>query len=111
MTIGQDLVFKIKADLLKSLGHPSRLAVLEYLKDKEASVGEMVTKLGIEQSGLSKHLSILKQAGILSSRQEKATVIYSVRDRDVFVVLRTISEILMKKFREGENVLHGLSRE
>jgi DNA-binding transcriptional ArsR family regulator len=109
--VGQDLVFKIKADLLKSLGHPSRLAVLEYLKDKEASVGEMVARLGIEQSGLSKHLSILKQAGILSSRQEKATVIYSVRDRDVYIVLRTISEILMKKFREGENVLNGLSRE
>ena len=107
---GEELVFKIKADLLKSLGHPSRLAILEYLKAKEASVGEMVLKLGIEQSGLSKHLSILKQAGILSSRQEKATVFYSVRDRDIFIVLRMISEILMKKLREGEYVLQGLSQ-
>ena len=107
---GEELVFRIKAEILKSLGHPSRLAVLEYLKKKEASVGEMAAKLGIEQSGLSKHLAILKQAGILSSRHEKATVIYSVRDRDIFVVLRTISSILMKRFREGEEVLRGLSR-
>ncbi len=106
---GEELVFKIKADLLKSLGHPSRLAILEYLKTREASVGEMVAKLGIEQSGLSKHLSILRQAGILSSRNEKAAVFYSVRDRDIFVVLRTISEILMKKFRESEKVLQGMS--
>ncbi len=107
---GEELVFKVKADLLKSLAHPSRLAILEYLKKKEASVGEMVIKLGIEQSGLSKHLSVLKQSGILSSRQEKVTVFYSVRDKDIFVVLRTISEILMKKFREGEYLLQHLAR-
>jgi DNA-binding transcriptional ArsR family regulator len=105
---GEELVFKVKSDLLKSLAHPSRLAILEYLKKKEASVGEMVTSLGIEQSGLSKHLSVLKQAGILTSRQEKVTVFYSVRDKDIFLVLRTISEILMKKFREGEDLLNHL---
>jgi len=105
---GEELVFKVKADLLKSLAHPSRLAILEYLKGKEASVGEMVGKLGIEQSGLSKHLSILRQTGILISRQEKVTVFYSIRDKDIFIVLRTISKILMKKFREGEDVLRHL---
>jgi DNA-binding transcriptional ArsR family regulator len=106
----EDLVFKIKADLLRSLGHPSRLAILEYLKDREASVGEMVSKLGIEQSSLSKHLSILKNAGILTSRQEKVTVYYTVHDKDIFVVLRTISGMLIKKFREGESVLKNLAK-
>ena len=107
---GEELVFKVKSDFLRSLAHPSRLAILDYLKEKEASVGEMATKLGIEQSGLSKHLSVLKLAGILNSRQEKVTVFYSVRDKDVFVVLRTISEILMRKFRESEHVLKHLTR-
>jgi DNA-binding transcriptional ArsR family regulator len=105
---GEELVFKVKADLLRSLAHPSRLAILEYLRDKEASVGEMVSNLGIEQSSLSKHLSVLKQSGMLNSRQEKVTVYYSVKDKDIFIVLRTISEILMKKFREGEVVLKHL---
>jgi len=107
---GEELVFKVKADLLKSLAHPSRLAILEYLKDKESFVGEMVSTLGIEQSSLSKHLSVLKQSGILCSRQEKVTIYYSVKDKDIFKVLRTISEILMKKFREGEAVLEHLVR-
>ena len=103
-------MFKVKSDLLKSLAHPSRLAILEYLINKEAPVGEMVTKLGIEQSGLSKHLSVLKQPGILNSRQEKLSVYYSVRDKDIFIVLRTISAILMKKFREGEDLLKHLAK-
>ena len=108
LVAGEELVFKVKADLLKGLAHPSRLAILEYLKKKESSVGEMAISLGIEQSGLSKHLSVLKQAGILNSRQEKATVFYSVRDKDIFVVLRTISAMLMKKFREGQALLTHL---
>lgn len=105
-----ELVFKIKADFLKSLAHPVRLEILEYLKNKEASVGEMVKELGVEQSGLSKHLSVLRQAGILTSRQEKVTVYYSVRDRDIFLVLRPIAEILRKKLSESAEMLAQLGR-
>jgi len=106
----KDLIFKIKADFLKSLAHPLRLQIIEYLKDKEASVGEMVKAIGVEQSGLSKHLSILRLAGIVSSRQEKATVFYSVRDSDIFHVLRPIAEILRKKFKESQSLLSHLGQ-
>jgi len=106
----KDLVFRIKADFLKSLAHPLRLQIIEYLKNKEASVGEMVKAIGVEQSGLSKHLSILRMAGILSSRQEKATVFYSIRDNDIFHVLRPIAEILRKKLKESQGVLAHLGQ-
>ena len=106
----KDLVFKIKADFLKSVAHPLRLQIIEYLKNKEASVGEMVKAIGVEQSGLSKHLSILRMAGIVSSRQEKATVFYSIRDGDIFHVLRPIAEILRKKLKESQNVLAHLGQ-
>src|SRR5258708_31611251 len=96
----EKLIFKIKADFLKSLAHPARLEIIEYLKSRESSVGEMVKKLGIEQSGLSKHLSLLRQAGILRSRQEKVMVFYSIRDKDIFNVLRPMAEILRKKLAE-----------
>lgn len=110
MSNNEELVFKIKADFLKSLAHPIRLEIIEYLRKKEASVGEMVKKLGVEQSGLSKHLGILRQAGILASRQEKVTVYYSVRDRDIFHVLRPIAEILRKRLTESTEVLAHLAR-
>jgi ArsR family transcriptional regulator len=106
----EDLIFKIKADFLKSLAHPFRLQIIEYLKNKEASVGEMVKAIGVEQSGLSKHLSILRMAGLVSSRQEKATVFYSIRDRAIFHVLRPIAEILRKKFKESQSLLAHLGQ-
>ena len=104
------MVFKIKADFLKSLAHPARLAILEYLKRGRASVGRMVLDLGVEQSALSKHLAVLRQAGILISCQEKLNVYYAVKDPDIFHVLRPIAEILRKRFRESERILGSLGK-
>lgn len=105
-----DLVFRIKADFLRSLAHPARLAIIEYLKKGESSVGEMVKNLNMEQSGLSKHLAILRQTGILGSRQEKVNVYYFIKDKDIFKVLRPIAEILRKKLKESEIVLSQLGK-
>lgn len=105
-----NLVFKIKADFFSALAHPLRLAIIEYLKDKESSVGQMVRALDIEQSSLSKHLAILRLAGIVRSRQEKVTVFYSIRDHAVFKVLMPVSEMLRKKFRESQKVLAHLGK-
>ena len=105
-----EMVFKIKADFLKSLAHPARLAIIEYLKKGEAPVGQMVHDLGIEQSGLSKHLATLRQAGILTSRQEKVSVYYAIRDKDIYHVLRPIAEILRKKLKESEEILNSLGK-
>lgn len=105
------LVFQIKAEFLKALAHPARLEVLERLKKSEASVGAMVAELGIEQSALSKHLAVLRQAGIVSSRQEGVTVHYAIRDRDIFLVLRPIAEILRKRLEESRAVLDRLAKD
>ena len=107
---GDELVFKLKADFLKALAHPTRLAIIEQLKGGERSVGQMVRALGLEQSGLSKHLAVMRQAGVLASRQEKVTVYYSLRDRDVFKVLRPISELLRRRLEESRRVLERLGR-
>jgi ArsR family transcriptional regulator len=104
------LVFKIKADFLGALSHPTRLEIIEYLRTSESSVGKMVADLGVEQSALSKHLSVLRQAGIVASRHEKATVYYSIRDRHIYQVLRPISEILRKNLEESRAVLDRLAR-
>ena len=105
-----EMVFKIKADFLKSLAHPARLSIIEYLKKGESSVGRMVGDLGIEQSSLSKHLATLRQNGILSSRQEKLNVYYSIKDKDIYSVLRPISKILRKKLKESAEILNSLGK-
>ena len=104
------MAFRIKADFLKALAHPARLAILEYLKEREATVGRMGEDLGIEQSGLSKHLATLRQAGIVTTRPEKSSIHYSVKDQDIYHVLRPIALILRKRLLESEEVLNSLGR-
>lgn len=106
-----DMVYKIKADFLKVLGHPIRLRLIEELKAGEKSVGYLVARLKIGQSSISRHLLALRNAGILSSRQEKTTVYYKIADHDIFHVLRPVAVMLRKKFRESENVLTTLGKE
>jgi ArsR family transcriptional regulator len=104
-------VFKIKADLLKALSHPGRLKIIEHLKNGEKSVTELVKALEMEQSSLSKHLSILRQVGILHSRQEKVTVYYAVRDKGIYDILKPLTLFLKKKFAESQKVLDHLGKE
>lgn len=106
----EKLVFNIKADFLRSLAHPVRLEIIEHLRKEESSVNKMVQALGVEQSGLSKHLAVLRQAGIVTSRQEKVTVHYSIRDRDIFRVLRPMARILRKRLEVSREVLDRLSQ-
>ena len=106
-----DMVYRIKADFLKALGHPTRLKLIEALKRGEKSVGGLMRELGIQQSSLSRHLLALRDAGILRSRQERTTVFYDIQDHDIFNVLRPIAVMLRKKFKESEKVLATLGKE
>src|SRR5258706_15710894 len=107
---GEEIVFKLKSDFLKALANPLRLAILEQLKNGERSVGQLVTANTVEQSSISKNLAVLKQVGILSSRQEGVTVYYSIRDQDVFKVLRMVSDILAAKLKESGKILAELGK-
>jgi ArsR family transcriptional regulator len=107
----EDMVYKVKADFLRALSYQARLKVVEILKHGEKSVGALVKALGVEQSTLSRHLLALREAGILTSRQERTTVYYAIRDPDIFKILRPVAMMLRKKFKESERVLATLGKE
>ena len=90
----------VRSNYLKILAHPVRLEIMEYLKEGEKYVGDIVSYIGIGQSNVSRHLSALKQAGILNSRQEGSNVYYSVGDERVFRVLRLVNTLLKSNLKE-----------
>ena len=105
-----DLAYKIKADFLKALSHPLRLQIIEFLKNGEKNVGSIIKALGIPQSSLSRHLTILREAGVLKSRQQGTVIYYNIEDHDIFHVLRPIAEMLRKKLKKTETVLNSLGK-
>jgi len=70
---------KAKAKIFKALGHPSRLLVVEELANGERCVCELVAKVGSDFSTVSKHLSVLKEAGILEDEKRGQQVFYRLK--------------------------------
>ncbi len=67
------------AEVLKAMGHPMRLAMLEKLKVEPWCVCELAESLGLNKSIASKHLSLLHEVGLLSVQKTKTKVIYTLR--------------------------------
>lgn len=65
--------------VLQALADPSRRTVLEILRDHPASAGELADALPIARPGVSRHLRVLREAGLVSVRQESQRRIYSLR--------------------------------
>lgn len=74
----------MRANIIKSLSHPSRLLMVEALSAKELCVCELAELVGADMSTVSKHLSILRNAGIVEDEKRGSMVFYRLRTRCVF---------------------------
>jgi DNA-binding transcriptional ArsR family regulator len=70
-------------NIFRALSDPARLQIVEAMKSGECSVGEVVDRLEIQQSGVSRHLRILTAAGIVQMRPDGQKRLYSLR-REAF---------------------------
>jgi len=64
---------------LQVLAEPRRLAILDLLRDGERPVGELVDQLRLSQPGVSKHLRVLRDAGLVEARPHAQRRLYRIR--------------------------------
>ncbi len=105
-----DDVLELKANILKALGQPTRLKILELLRNGERCVCEIFPAIQEEQSNVSRHLALLKATGILTSRKEGQMVHYRLRDPQVFKLLDGVSALLKDHIDERKNLTRHLVR-
>lgn len=67
------------AATLQILGEPSRQAILDYLRAGERAVGELVEGLGLSQPAVSKHLRVMRDAGLVEARTDAQRRVYRIR--------------------------------
>lgn len=70
--------YEARAKIAKALAHPTRLLLLDALQNKEMCVCDLTDLVGADQSTVSKHLAILKGAGLISGRKERSMSFYRV---------------------------------
>ena len=97
-----------QASILKALGQPTRLQILELLKNGERCVCEIFPAIHQEQANVSKHLSILKQAGILESRKDGLRILYRIKVPEILNLLTGVSKLLKAQASEQHRLLNRL---
>lgn len=80
-------LYQLKAEFFRILGHPARIRILELLVQRDLSVGELQSEVGLEASHLSGQLAVLRRAGVVVTRKRGTSVIYSSASPDLAELL------------------------
>jgi len=86
--------FQSRAGILKAMAHPSRLCIVDELSRGERCVNELTQVIGSDISTVSKHLSVLRSAGIIADEKRGAQVFYHLRIPCVLRFFECVGEIL-----------------
>lgn len=90
------------AFIAKALGHPARIAIIEYLsKVNECICSDIVNELPLAQPTISRHLKELKNAGLIKGNIEGAAICYCIDERGIEVINNYFSNILNKIRKES----------
>ena len=107
----QDTLRRYKASVFQALSHPTRVAILELLRDREYSAGVIQEKLGLEQANLSQHLAILRSRQIVVNRKDGNQVFYSIRNPVLVQVLDLMRDYFHSNLADAIQMLGELERE
>lgn len=94
-------LYRAKAELFRTLGHPVRMRALELLLDGPLAVRDLLTQIEIESSSLSHQLRVLRDHGLVTSERDGATMRYTLASSEVADLLRAARAILTAEVLVG----------
>ena len=92
--------FEARARIVKAMAHPTRLFIVEELSKGERCVCELTAMVGADMSTVSKHLALLKGAGIVADDKRGAQVYYTLRCRCVLSFFECVESVLRANAEE-----------
>jgi len=89
-----------ESSYLKAIAQPTRLGILYFLKDGEKCQCEIIPRMKEDQSSISRHLTHMRDMGILESRREGVSIYYKIKDKRIFHLLSLVDEMLKAEIKE-----------
>jgi len=100
-----------KAEIFQALAHPTRIAIVESLRQGETSAGQLIEQLGLEQANASQHLAVLRSRQIVTRRKEGNQVFYSLRDPALIEVLDILKQYFSSHLSQTMSMLKEIRKE
>lgn len=99
-------LYEMRAQILKALAHPSRLMMIDAMNERgEICVCELVELVGSDQSTVSKHLAILKQAGLVEDRKDGQKSFYRLARPCVLNFFSCVEQVMKENLKAQREVL------
>lgn len=92
-------LYELHAEMCKVFSNPTRLEILNLLRDKQLSVTELIEKTKLSQANISQHLSIMKSKGIVTSNRKGKNVYYKLTNPKIIKAFDIIREVLSERLR------------
>lgn len=105
-----DSLRRFKADIFQALAHPTRIAILDLLRQGELTVGTFAERLELEQANLSQHLAVLRAKQMVTTRRAGNQVFYAVRDPLIWKVLDLMLRYFQKQVGESMAMLEEMEK-
>ena len=102
------LLFQKQAEIAKSISHPLRIAIVDFLKDGEQCVCDIAEHIGSERSNVSRHLSVMVAAGILKYHKDGLKVIYALKTPCILDFFACVTTCLKQQAEDNEKLLAAL---
>ena len=93
-------LYLIHAEMCKVFSNPTRLEILNLLRDKELSVTELIEKTKLSQANISQHLSIMKFKGIVISTRHGKKIYYKLTTPKIIKAFDIIREVLTERLKK-----------
>ncbi len=100
-----------KAQIFQALANPTRIAIVEALRDGELTAGALLTHLQVEQANLSQHLAVLRAKQVVVSRKSGNQVYYALRDPVLLQVLDLLKQYFSAHLNETLAMLGEIDAE
>ncbi|HEX7400989.1 MAG TPA: metalloregulator ArsR/SmtB family transcription factor [candidate division Zixibacteria bacterium] len=97
--LNSDLI-ELESSYLKAMAQPTRLKILYFLRDEEKCQCEIIPKMKEDQSNISRHLTHMRDLGILESRREGVSIYYKIKDMRIFDLLSSVDEMIKAEIKE-----------
>jgi ArsR family transcriptional regulator len=104
----RQLLYEKQADIAKAIAHPLRIAIINFLKDGDQCVCDIADYVGSERSNVSRHLSVMVNAGLLNYRKEGLKVIYKLKCACIIDFFSCVTRVLKQQAKDNEILLKSL---
>jgi ArsR family transcriptional regulator len=99
-----DDIYELHASVCQTLSNPTRLKILNALRDREVAVAELARRVGTSKPNLSQHLATLKARRVVLARRQGVTIYYRIANPKILRAFDIMREVLFEHLAAGQRL-------